>query len=50
MKKKVLPLAVGTATAVVMSAANAAMYVNDKGMGETLIFLSIPLKTEIQLT
>lgn len=38
MKKKVLPLAVGTATAVVMSAANAAMYVNDKGMGETLIF------------
>ena len=38
MKKKVLPLAVGTATAVVMSAANAAMYVSDKGLGETLIF------------
>ncbi|MDA9711213.1 hypothetical protein N9U42_02475 [Luminiphilus sp.] len=38
MKKKVLPLAVGAATAVTMSAAHAAMYVNDKGMGETLIF------------
>ena len=49
MKKKVLPLAVGTATAV-MSAANAAMYVNDKGMVKHLSSLSIPLKTEIQLT
>ena len=38
MKKKVLPLAVGAATAVTMSAAHAAMYINDKGMGETLIF------------
>ena len=38
MKKKVLPLAVGAAAAVTMSAAQAAMYVNDKGMGEALIF------------
>ena len=39
MKKKVLPLAVGAATAVTMSAANAAMYINDK-TDETSIFLS----------
>ena len=45
MKKKVLPLAVGAATAVTMSAANAAMYINDKGMGETLIFLSTQQRT-----
>lgn len=38
MKKKVLPLAVGAASAVVMSAAHAAMYVNERGTGETLIF------------
>ena len=38
MKKKVLPLAVGAAAAVTMSAAQAAMYVNEKGMGEALIF------------
>ena len=39
MNKKVLPLAVGAASAVVMSAAHAAMYVNERGTGETLIFL-----------
>jgi hypothetical protein len=38
MKKKVLPLAVGAASAVAMSAAHAAMYVNERGTGETLIF------------
>jgi len=38
MNKKVLPLAVGAASAVVMSAAHAAMYVNERGTGETLIF------------
>jgi hypothetical protein len=38
MKKKVLPLAVGAATAVTMSAAHAAMYVNENGLGENLIF------------
>jgi len=38
MKKKVLPLAVGAASAVVMTAANAAMYVNEDGLGESLIF------------
>ena len=38
MKKKVLPLAVSAAAAVSMSAAQAAMYVNEKGTGETLIF------------
>ena len=48
MKKKA-SLAVGTATAVVMSAANAAMYVNDKEwVKHYLPFLF--LKTEIQLT
>jgi len=38
MNKKVLPLAVGAASAVVMSAAHAAMYINERGTGETLIF------------
>jgi hypothetical protein len=38
MNKKVLPLAVGAASAVVMSAAHAAMYVNERGTGETLIY------------
>ena len=38
MNKKVLPLAVGAASAVVMTAAHAAMYVNERGTGETLIF------------
>jgi hypothetical protein len=38
MKKKVLPLAVGAASAVVMSAAHAAMYINERGTGETLIY------------
>ena len=38
MKKKVLPLAVGAASAVAMSAAHAAMYVNERGTGETLIY------------
>lgn len=38
MKKKVLPLAVSAAAAVTMSAAHAAMYVNEKGHGESLIF------------
>jgi hypothetical protein len=38
MNKKVLPLAVGAASAVVMSAAHAAMYINERGTGETLIY------------
>jgi hypothetical protein len=38
MKKKVLPLAVSAAAAVTMSSAQAAMYINEKGTGETLIF------------
>ena len=38
MKKKVLPLAVGAATAVAMTSAHAAMYVNERGTGESLIF------------
>lgn len=38
MKKKVLPLAVGAASAVAMTAAHAAMYINDRGTGETLIY------------
>ena len=38
MNKKVLPLAVGAASAVVMSAAHAAMYVSERGTGETLIY------------
>jgi hypothetical protein len=38
MKKKAMPLAVGAATAVVMSTAQAAMYVNDRGTGEALVF------------
>ena len=37
MKKKVLPLAVGAASAVAMTAAHAAMYVNEDGTGESLI-------------
>ena len=37
MKKKVLPLAVGAASAVAMTAAHAAMYKNDDGTGESLI-------------
>ena len=38
MKKKALPLAVSAAAAVTMSAAHAAMYVNERGTGEALIF------------
>jgi hypothetical protein len=38
MKKKALPLAVGAATAVVMSSAHAAMYINNGGTGEALVF------------
>ena len=38
MNKKVLPLAVGAASAVVMSAAHSAMYINERGTGETLIY------------
>jgi hypothetical protein len=38
MKKKVLPLAVGAATAVTISAAHAQMYINENGIGESLIF------------
>lgn len=38
MKKKALPMAVGAATAVVMSTANAAMYLNNGGTGEALVF------------
>jgi len=38
MNKKVLPLAVGAASAVVMSAAHAAMYINERGTGESLIY------------
>ena len=38
MNKKVLPLAVGAASAVAMSAAHAAMYVNERGTDETLIY------------
>jgi hypothetical protein len=37
MKKKVLPLAVGAASAVAMTAAHAAMYKNQDGIGESLI-------------
>lgn len=38
MKKKALPMAVGAATAVVMSTAQAAMYLNNGGTGEALVF------------
>jgi hypothetical protein len=38
MKKKALPLAVSAAAAVSMSAAQAAMYINEKGTGEALIY------------
>ena len=38
MKKKALPLAVSAAAAVTMSAAHAAMYVNERGTGEALIY------------
>jgi len=38
MKKKALPLAVSAAAAVTMSTAQAAMYINEKGTGEALIY------------
>jgi len=38
MNKKVLPLAVSAAAAVAMSSAQASMYLNERGMGEALIF------------
>lgn len=38
MKKKVMPLAVSAAAAVVMSSAQAALHINEKGTGEVLVF------------
>ena len=37
MKKKILPVAIGAATAVTMSAAHAQMFINEGGTGEILV-------------
>ena len=42
MKKTALSMAVGSITALSVSSADAAMYINELGTGETLLFLSIP--------
>ena len=38
MKKSVLSLAVAAGVTGVMSAAHADMYINDKGLGEALVY------------